>query len=167
MATSEDIGIGDMQLALSNVKEGNPQPERVKKMLALFCERAKELRYPSSPFPDPLTELLIYAFNRYLNGEEPDIAKALGLKGGVGRPPTAETEKRNAKIVAEVLRLNFAGIPLEPNRNCLESAFSQVGKKFGLSETQTRDVYYVPLHQSDGLALLLIERLEGATQASG
>ena len=144
--------IGDVAYYISLIKEGNPDTEGSRALLRLFCHRAKQLRFPEAPFPEPLLVFLVDVFERYLSGKEKDLEKALGLKRR-GRPPDPEILKRNHFIAADVCRLEMGGKSLTGSRADLDGAFVEVAEKHGLSESEVRDIYYK--HQNSGLAIIL------------
>lgn len=142
---------GYVSLAL----EGKPDGEGSKALLRLFCERAKKLKFPTSPFPEPLLVLMISAFEKYLSGEEKDLEKSLGLKRR-GKPPGPEIQKRNIEIATEVLRLKLDDKPLTPSRES-DGAFFMIATRYGLSEQEARDIFYE--HQNMARAVICRERL--------
>jgi hypothetical protein len=156
MQGDEPLSQEDVTYYISRIKEGNPDTEQSRALLRLFCVRAKELKFPDSPFPDALLELLIAAFEGYLSGDQKDLEKSLGLKRR-GRPVNPEIVSRNKLIAADVIR-----IVLEKNKPLADNskeqgAFSIVAESYELSDSEVRDIYYK--HENDGLAIILCERL--------
>ena len=155
MQDDELLSVGDVANYVALVREGNPNIEGSKGLLRLFCARAKKLKFPVSPFPEPLLELLISAFEKYLSGEETDLEKALGLKRR-GRPVDPKIEKRNIFIALDVLRLHLDNKPLVDNRD-EKGAFSTVAEANSLSESEVRDIYYK--HLKDAMSVETLSRL--------
>ena len=60
--SEEELGSLNIELAVRNIREGNPDVAAARAMLRRFCTRAKELHFPKSPFPDEYLVLLISAF---------------------------------------------------------------------------------------------------------
>ena len=149
-----ELGPWNIERAVRNIRKGDPDPAAARGMLRLFCTRAKELHFPEWPFPEEYLALLVSAFERYLSGEELDIAKSLGLKRR-GRPGSPEIQQRNVYIAAEVLRLEIQGRPVTDNADG-EGAIADVAERHGLSASQVRDIYYEYLN--DGMAQLVLER---------
>jgi len=142
---------------VSRIKKGNPDIEGSKALLRFFCDRAKDLKLPNSPFPVPLLKLLVSAFEGYLSGSETDLEKSLGLKRS-GRPVNLKTRERNKHIAADVLRITIdSNKPLIDNRRG-KGAFSIVAKRNKLSENKVRDIYYE--YKDDGMSILVYERLD-------
>ena len=156
MQDDELLSEGDVAHYVSLVREGNPNIEGSKGLLRLFCASAKKLKFPVSPFPEPLLELLISAFEKYLSGEERDLEKALGLKRR-GKPVDPNIEKRNILIALDVLRLNLDNKPLVDNKN-EQGAFSTVAEARNLSESMVSEIYYK--HHDDAMAVELCSRLQ-------
>ena len=154
MQDDELLSAGDVAHYVSLVRKGNPNIEGSKGLLRLFCARAKKLKFPVSPFPEPLLELLISAFEKYLSGDERDLEKALGLKRR-GRPVDPKTEKRNIFIALDVLRLHLDNKPLVDNRD-EQGAFSTVAEAKSLSDSEVRDIYYK--HHDDAMAVEICSR---------
>jgi hypothetical protein len=150
------LSVGDVACYVSKAKEGKPDIEGSKALLRLFCERAKKLKFPDSPFPEPLLELLISAFENYLSGDEKDLEKSLGLKRRVGKPPSPEVEKRNINIAHEVLCKDIDGINLTINK-ISDGAFLEIAELHNLSDSEVRDIYYK--HLNDAISLELLKRL--------
>ena len=50
--SEEELDSLNIELAVRNIREGNPDPVEARAMLRRFCTRAKELHFPESPFPD-------------------------------------------------------------------------------------------------------------------
>ncbi len=155
-------------------KTPDPDVEGSKKLLRLFCDRAKRLTFPSSPFPQPLLDLIVHAFDGYLTGKEKDLEKALGLKPRSGRRWPESKGDTNLEIAVEVARLYDKGLPImDPSRPPTEiqgdddekhleefykrslGACSLVGEKYGLTESRVRDIYYS--HQIEALSILFEE----------
>jgi hypothetical protein len=147
-------GPGTVAYLVDKIREGDPDVEGSRQLLRLFCVRAKKLKFPASPFPEPLLKLLVSAFEKYLSGEETDIAKSLGLKRR-GKPPDPAIPERNAYIAKDVLLLHEQGIPLMSNRQ-QAGAFERVATECDLSEGEVRDIYYA--HKNAGLALIIMDR---------
>lgn len=147
---------GDVQHYVSLIREGNPDVEGSRALLRLFCARARKLKFPESPFPVPLLELLVSAFEGYLSGDEPDIKKSLGLTRR-GKPPNHEIQKRNKFIAADVFRRIECGESLGSSRDG-DGAFVAVAEKYGLSEGEVRDIYYK--NKTEGMAIVLMERMK-------
>lgn len=148
--------IGNVNHYIALIREGNPDTEGSRDLLRLFCHRAKKLKFPKSPLPEPLLAFLIDVFDGYLSGKQKDLERALGLKR-LGRPPNPEILKRNHFIAADVCRLEMAGKSLTGSRADLDGAFAEVAEKHGLSESEVRDTYYK--FQNDGLAIIIAERI--------
>lgn len=150
-----DLTSGDVAHLVNLIREGKPDIEGSKALLSLFCKRAKKLKFPASPFPEPLLELLVSVFEKYLSGEAKDLEKSLGLKRR-GKPPNPAIEKRNIFIALDVLRLHFTGKPLVDNR-IEQGAFSIIGEANELSDNEIRDIYYK--HYIDAMSIELLGRL--------
>ena len=142
---------------MKNDDEIFPDVEGSKKLLKLFCDRAKNLTFPTSPFPQPVLTLIVTAFERYLSGEEKDLEKCLGLKPRPGRRWSKDKQNANLQIAVDVARLNQKGWPLKDTRES-EGAFSKLADHLGLKESGVRDIYYK--YQVEALSLLLEEEWE-------
>jgi len=139
----DEISMDEVRHLVSLIQKGDPDVEGSKKLLRLFCDRAKKLTFPSSPFPPPLLDLIVEAFERYLSGKERDLAKSLGLKRR-GRPRKGGTQRRNLAIADKVFRLKERGNTLLANRENAnwDGTFETVAQKYGVSELQVRNIYY-------------------------
>jgi len=146
----------DVEYYVSRIKKGDADIAGSRALLRLFCDRAKNLKFPESPFPDPLLELLVCAFDNYLSGSEKDLEKSLGLKRR-GKPVNPKIRGRNKLIAADVMRLAFDGIPLMDNL-AGEGAFSIVAERNKISESKVRDIYYK--YKDDGMSILVYEHLD-------
>ena len=155
MQDDDLLSIGDVAHYVSLIREGKPNIDGSQGLLRLFCVRAKNLKFPVSPFPEPLIELIVSAFENYLSGKEKDLEKSLGLKRG-GRPVDTEIETRNKFIAINVLELQLKGKPLTDNKN-EQGAFSTVAEIQGLSDSEIRDSYYK--YQTDAMSYILTSRL--------
>jgi len=157
--SEEELGSLNIELAVRNIREGNPDLAAARAMLRIFfCARAKELHFPESPFPDEYLALLISAFERYLSGEKLDIEKSLGLKRG-GRPPDPKIHERNVIITMEVMHLESEGRTVTDSRKG-EGAFAEVAANHNLSESQVRDIYSDKEKQIKIIAEILTNRLK-------
>ena len=156
--SEEELGSLDIELAVRNIRKGNPDKAAARVMLRRFCDRAKELHFPESPFSDEYLALLISAFERYLSGEELDIAKSLGIKRGRGRPRDPNIQERDAIITMEVMHLESEGRTVTDNREG-EGAFAEVAARHNLSENQVRDIYYIYEKDTKFWANILTKRL--------
>ena len=156
MQDDELLSVGDVAHYVSLIREGKPNIEGSQGLLRLFCARAKKLKFPVSPFPEPLLELLISAFEKYLSGEERDLEKALGLKRR-GRPVDPDIQKRNILIALDVLRLYLDNKRLGDNKN-EQGAISTVAEAKSLSDSEVRDIYYK--HRDDAMAVEICSRLQ-------
>lgn len=136
----DNLSSGDITHLISLIKDGRPDIEGSRALLRLFCHRAKKLKFPASPFPEPLLGLLVSTFESYLSGEGKDLEKLLGLKRR-GKPPNREIEKRNIFIAHQVLCLTIEGNQLVDN-SAKQGAFSIVGEANMLSDSEVRDIYY-------------------------
>jgi len=145
----------DVEYYVSRIKKGDPDIEGSKALLRLFCDDAKNLKFPESPFSDPLLKLLVCAFENYLSGSEKDLEKSLGLKRR-GRPVNPKIRERNKLIAADVIRLKLDGKPLADNFYT-QGAFSTIAERQKLSESEVRDIYYE--YKYDGMSILISERL--------
>ena len=146
----EILSQGDVAHYVALIREGNPDIEGSKGLLRLFCARAKNLKFLVSPFPEPLLELLVSAFENYLSGKEKDIEKSLGLKRR-GRPVSRKIQQRNVFIAIDVLRLHLEGKPLTDNRD-EQGAFSTIADNSRLSDSEVRDIYYK--HYDDAMSII-------------
>ena len=155
--SEEELGSLNIELAVRNIRKGNPDKAAARVMLRRFCDRAKELHFPESPFSDEYLALLISAFERYLSGEELDIAKSLGLKKG-GHPPDPKIQERNVNITIEVMHLESEGLPVTDNREG-EGAFAEVAEHYNLSESQVKDIYYDEEIKIKSMAEIITKRL--------
>jgi len=155
--SEEELDSLNIELAVRNIRENNPDPAAARALLRLFCDRAKELHFPESPFPDEHLALLISAFERYLSGEELDIEKSLGLKRG-GRPPDPKIQERNVIITMEIMHLESEGLPVTDNREG-EGAFAEVAERHNLSESKVRDIYYDKNIMVKAMTEILTKRL--------
>ncbi len=144
----------DLEYYVSRIKKGDPDIAASRALLRLFCDYAKNLKFPESPFSDHLLKLLVCAFENYLSGSEKDLEKSLGLKRR-GKPVNPKIRERNKHIAADVMRLKFDGIPLMGNSD-REGAFSIIAERNKLSENNVRDIYYE--YRDDGMTILLSER---------
>ncbi len=156
MNDDELLSIGNITYYISKAKEGEPDPEGSRDLLRLFCARAK-LRSLDSP-SDGLLRFISSAFEKYLSGEEKDLAKSLGLKK-VGKPVNREIERRNVFIAFDVLCLHRSGKPLLGNRD-ERGAFSTIAEQRDLSDNQVRDIYYA--YQDKALLMeKFMQQIEG------
>ena len=158
--SEEELGSLNIELAVRNIRDGNPDLAAARALLRLFCDRAKELHFPESPFPDEHLALLISAFERYLSGEELDIEKSLGLKRS-GRPPDPKIQERNVIITMEVMHLESEGQPVTDNREG-EGAFAEVAAHYNLSENQVKDIHYDNKKDTKFWAEILTNRLKNS-----
>lgn len=140
MNTEKLLSVGDIANYVGKIYEGEPDIEGSKALLRLFCEKGRGQQVKNSPFPQPIIELFVLAFEKYLSGEEMNLEKSLGLTRR-GRPANPDVEKRNKFVALDVMRLNKSGKPLLDNAS-EQGAFSTIADKFGLGETEVRDIYY-------------------------
>lgn len=148
--------VGSIKHYASLILEGNPDLEGSRELLKVFCARAKELSAPSLGFPEPIIEIIVLAFEKYLSGEENNINKSLGLVRR-GRPITEEIIKRNHYIAADVERLVRLGKNKTVSKMS-DGAFYLIGKKYSLSESEIQDIYYK--YRDEGITIIKIEGLD-------
>jgi len=149
----EILNAGQVVFLTNKIRDGDPDIEGSRLLLKLFCQRAKTLAFPRSPFPDALLTLVAEAFEKYLSGEERNLEKSLGLVRK-GRPPNPEIEMRNVMIAADVVRLRQQGRSVKDSAS-EQGAFADVAEKYGLSESEVDKIYYT--HRDDGIAQVLME----------
>lgn len=154
MSDEDDLpSVGEVALLVSQVREGKPDPEGLRRLLGLFCATARgEGLATLSPH---LIDWLVQGFERHLAGEP--LESALGLKRPRGRP-TQGHDSRNAHIAADVYRLHAQGIPLNDNAE-QSGVFYLVADKWEMSGAQVRDIYYDPEHSEMGKAIVMVEKL--------
>lgn len=161
--SEEELGSLNIELAVRNIRENKPDLAAARALLRLFCDRAKELHFPESPFHDEYLALLISAIEQYLSGEELDIAKSLGLKKG-GRPPDPKIQERNVIITMEIMHLVSEGLPVTDNKEG-EGAFAEVAERYNLSESKVRDIYYDENIMVKAMTEILTKRLRKSDSA--
>jgi hypothetical protein len=140
--SADDIGPGNFALMRSLIAEGKPDRALSRQALATFCRIARAQRPGASPFPPEMLDWIADAFERYLSGEAPDIAKSLGLKTQ-GKPVDPKTEGRNWVIAARVAALidERDDGKLTDNRQG-EGIFADVAGASGTTESVVRDIWY-------------------------
>jgi hypothetical protein len=155
---SDDELVGyDIEHHVRKILEGNGNPDAARNLIQGFCRQAKLLRFPSSPFHESLLELLVYAFEGYLSGDRPDIARSLGLKAR-GRPVDPIVRERNILMVVDVLTLEMSGENLTENSK-RPGAFQVVAERYGIGPSEVRDQYYNKDILVEAMARICCERL--------
>jgi hypothetical protein len=129
--------------------------DEARALLRLFCERAKALAFPESPFPETVLSHLVSAFERYLSGEEKDLERALGLKRR-GRPADPEIKARNLRIAIEIEQALGKGNTLTKESGVI----AEIAQRYGLGASEVRDAYY--RHRNEARGMIIATRLNEA-----
>lgn len=138
--------------AIERVEQGDAYEEEARWLLDEFCKRAERVRkqFPYSDTP-LLIEFVASRLILFLDGKEPDLMVAFGLKRPTRGPkPKSNTRRRNVFIAVKVLELMEDG-------KTLDQAAEIVAQEARIHESTARN-YYVE-NKSEAKMILLHRQL--------
>jgi hypothetical protein len=134
MDEAERLSLSDMHNIVGQIVEGKPDPDQTRLLITELLDRINRNPPIKWPLPEVLLDWLKFALPRYLNGTEPNLEKALGLKRGKGRPATEAARKRKCIIARDVYELMQQG-------QTLEGAAATLSKEYHLHESKIQDIW--------------------------
>lgn len=154
----DNVDLVDVAQLRSLIAGGKTDVELSRKALAAFCRIARRQRFPTSNFPIEMLAWIADAFEKHLSGDEPNLAKSLGLAAR-GKPADLRIRRRDALIARDVL----ARMTRSPNDRLADNKggagiFTKVAERFGVSDSIVKAIWYDDDMQRIGRSFLELER---------